>query len=227
MIHHECACIFPLPYYHALSGGEKNINKVPCGESWNSSIKRSGKTNTELFSSLHQLFDVLSHRTWGRTSHILAQDRETNEDEWDFLCSSVTRVKGHQRIRLIKSLKYKSAVPSWSSWRVPHPWGSPCRACSSGRQAAVPSASWKGRLCPPLGPCSGRCYRWERSRRQQRTVWRLKQCLCVIMCVFASKDIVPAKPDTGHGSTWTPSRSTGSHPAAFLKHKKKYIIGHF
>lgn len=108
--------------------------------------------------SPHKRLFVLLCRAGGGISHIKMKIGRKLKKKGAILHSSIHSLSKSQEPNQLR-------VPSWSFWRAPLLSESPCRACSSGRPAGVPFASWRGRLCPLLGPCSGCCCRCEWSRR--------------------------------------------------------------
>lgn len=129
-------------------------------------LKKEEGRHAELFCSLHKRLFVLLCRAGGRMSHIQMKIERKIKIE----AQSHTQTEVHHAVKSQDADEI--CVPSWSSWHAPLPSGSPCRVCSSGRPAGVLFASWRGRLCPPLGLCSECCCRCEWSRRWPRmTDW--------------------------------------------------------
>lgn len=182
MIHHRNACIFfsfLLVWSHIRGMRfKKNITKVPpVGWKKFPANKKMQLTRTSGKTHIHTLqLKCPVVQNLRKDNPILEQARDTNEDEREFWCSFVTRWNDGGGSNSI------NVVPSWSSWRAPLPWGSPCKAWSSVIPAAVPYVFWRERPCPPPGPCSGRCYRWKRSKWQRRIVCKLKGYECNYVC---------------------------------------------
>lgn len=87
--HHERASVFFLFLISLLCQKKeiKTLTRFPCGRKLKHSLNKKIRKHThrqadrKLFSSLHEMLDVLSYRGWGRTNPILERDRETKKME--------------------------------------------------------------------------------------------------------------------------------------------------